>query len=193
MLTKLPLPSVQFEWYYAINRFKTSSCSQNYCNAESPRIGEREEGLLSRHNCFGPLFPHFLDPPLRYKYYHGSIFMRVTTKSTFIQKDYASFIYSLDKVQSPRFFSELVTSNMPTQLLKTEIQYGNDTNSRYPLTRGLRFFALWTTGSPHKLCDRLYFEFIEAMYGNIENPRIIVLVSLLLRSSERPTPKPSNG
>ena len=31
------------------------------------------------------------------------------------------------------------------------------------------------TGSPHKLCDRLYFEFIEAMYGNIENPRIIVL------------------
>ena len=32
-----------------------------------------------------------------------------------------------------------------------------------------------TTGGPHKLCDRLYFEFIEAMYGNIENPRIIVL------------------
>ena len=31
-----------------------------------------------------------------------------------------------------------------------------------------------TTGGPHKLCDRLYFEFIEAMYGNIENPRIIV-------------------
>ena len=33
----------------------------------------------------------------------------------------------------------------------------------------------YTTGGPHKLCDRLYFEFIEAMYGNIENPRIIVL------------------
>ena len=32
-----------------------------------------------------------------------------------------------------------------------------------------------TTGGPHKLCDHLYFEFIEAMYGNIENPRIIVL------------------
>ena len=34
-----------------------------------------------------------------------------------------------------------------------------------------------TTGGPHKLCDRLDFEFIdsEAMYGNIENPRIIVL------------------
>ena len=31
------------------------------------------------------------------------------------------------------------------------------------------------TGGPHKLCDRLYFEFIGAMYGNIENPRIIVL------------------
>ena len=31
------------------------------------------------------------------------------------------------------------------------------------------------TGRPHKLCDRLYFEFIEAMYANIENPRIIVL------------------
>ena len=35
--------------------------------------------------------------------------------------------------------------------------------------------AQQTTGSLHKLCDRLYFEFIEAMYGNIENPRIIVL------------------
>ena len=35
--------------------------------------------------------------------------------------------------------------------------------------------VLITTGSPHKLCDRLYFEFIEAMYGNIENPRIIAL------------------
>ena len=32
-----------------------------------------------------------------------------------------------------------------------------------------------STGGPHKLCDRLYFEFIEAMYGNIENPRLIVL------------------
>ena len=32
-----------------------------------------------------------------------------------------------------------------------------------------------TTGGPYKLCDRLYFEFIETMYGNIENPRIIVL------------------
>ena len=31
------------------------------------------------------------------------------------------------------------------------------------------------TGCPHKLCDRLYFEFIKAMYGNIKNPRIIVL------------------
>ena len=31
------------------------------------------------------------------------------------------------------------------------------------------------TGRPHKLCDRLYFEFIEALYGNIENSRIIVL------------------
>ena len=35
--------------------------------------------------------------------------------------------------------------------------------------------AAYTTGHPHKLCDRLYFEFIEAMHGNIENPRIIVL------------------
>ena len=35
--------------------------------------------------------------------------------------------------------------------------------------------ACGITGGPHKLCDRLYFEFIEAMYGNIENPRIIVL------------------
>ena len=26
-----------------------------------------------------------------------------------------------------------------------------------------------------KLFDRLYFEFIEEMYGNVENPRIIVL------------------
>ena len=34
------------------------------------------------------------------------------------------------------------------------------------------------TGSPHKLCDRLYFEFIEETYGNhfnVENTRIIVL------------------
>ena len=36
-------------------------------------------------------------------------------------------------------------------------------------------YACSTTGGPYKLCDRLYFEFIEAMYGNIENPRIIVL------------------
>ena len=33
------------------------------------------------------------------------------------------------------------------------------------------------TGGPHKLCDRLYFEFIEEMYGNVENPRIIILDS----------------
>ena len=35
--------------------------------------------------------------------------------------------------------------------------------------------AMFFNRGPHKLCDRLYFEFIEAMYGNIENPRIIVL------------------
>ena len=38
-----------------------------------------------------------------------------------------------------------------------------------------RVWTCFNTGSPHKLCDRLYFEFIEAMYGNIENSRIIVL------------------
>ena len=27
----------------------------------------------------------------------------------------------------------------------------------------------------HLNCDRLYFEFTEEMYGNVENPRIIVL------------------
>ena len=32
-----------------------------------------------------------------------------------------------------------------------------------------------STGGPHNLCDRLYFELIEEMYGNVENPRIIVL------------------
>ena len=32
-----------------------------------------------------------------------------------------------------------------------------------------------TTWPQHKLCDRLYFEFIEEMYGNDENPCIIVL------------------
>ena len=32
-----------------------------------------------------------------------------------------------------------------------------------------------STGGPHKLCDRLYFEFIEEMYGNVKNLCIIVL------------------
>ena len=36
-------------------------------------------------------------------------------------------------------------------------------------------FFLITTGGKDKLCDRLYFEFIEEMYGNVENPRIIIL------------------
>ena len=41
-----------------------------------------------------------------------------------------------------------------------------------PLGRCYLFstYQLWypkSTGPPHKLCDRLYFKFIEAMYGNI--------------------------
>ena len=30
-------------------------------------------------------------------------------------------------------------------------------------------------GGAHKLCNRLYFEFIEEMYGDVENRHIIVL------------------
>ena len=33
----------------------------------------------------------------------------------------------------------------------------------------------YCTGCPHKLFDRLHFEFIGEMYGDVENPRIIVL------------------
>ena len=36
-------------------------------------------------------------------------------------------------------------------------------------------FFMITTGGPDKLCDRLYFEFIVEMNGNVENPRIIIL------------------
>ena len=63
-----------------------------------------------------------------------------------------------------------------------EINYDNMTGTLditmhyFPSDEKLR--AKWTrfvTGNPHKLCDRLYFEFIEEMYGNVKNPRIIVL------------------
>ena len=36
-------------------------------------------------------------------------------------------------------------------------------------------FFMIATGGPDKLCDRLYFEFIEEMYGHVKNRRIIIL------------------
>ena len=42
-----------------------------------------------------------------------------------------------------------------------------------------------TTGGPHKLCDHLYFEFIEAIYGNIENPRSKIYTCHCLTSSNQ--------